>query len=48
MFHYTGTPNKLTTGRDVPTEVAERLKRSGLKTRLRGDGVLATKAGARQ
>lgn len=47
MFHYTGTPNKLTTGRDVPTEVAERLKRSGLKTRLHGDGVLAAKAGAR-
>ena len=47
MFHYTGTPNKLTTGRDVPNEVAERLKRSGLKTRLHGDGVLATKAGGR-
>ncbi len=43
MFHYTGTPNKLTTGRDVPNEVATRLKRSGLKTRLHGDGVLATK-----
>lgn len=43
MFHYTGTPNKLTTGRDVPNEVASRLKRSGLKTRLHGDGVLATK-----
>lgn len=47
MFHYTGTPNKLTTGRDVPNEVATRLKRSGLKTRLSGDGVLAIKAGAR-
>lgn len=45
MFHYTGAPNKLTTGRDVPTEVATRLKRSGLKTRLHGDGVLASKAG---
>ena len=45
MFHYTGTPNKLTTGRDVPNEVATRLKRSGLKTRLHGDGVLATKGG---
>lgn len=44
MFHYTGTPNKLTTGRDVPNEVATRLKRSGFKTRLHGDGVLATKA----
>ncbi|MBM0107161.1 SAM-dependent methyltransferase [Steroidobacter sp. S1-65] len=47
MFHYTGTPNKLTTGRDVPTEVAERLKRSGLRTRLHGDGVLASKASGR-
>lgn len=45
MFHYTGTPNKLTTGRDVPSEVAARLKRSGLKTRFHGDGVLASKGG---
>lgn len=45
MFHYTGAPNKLTTGRDVPNEVAARLKRSGLKTKLHGDGVLASKAG---
>ncbi|HEY0686750.1 MAG TPA: MnmC family methyltransferase [Steroidobacter sp.] len=47
MFHYTGSPNKLTTGRDVPTEVASRLKHSGFKTKLHGDGVLATKANAR-
>lgn len=45
MFHYTGTPNKLTTGRDVPNEVAARLKRSGLKARPHGDGVLASKGG---
>jgi len=45
MFHYTGAPNKLTTGRDVPNEVATRLKHSGLKTRLHGDGVLASKGG---
>lgn len=44
MFHYTGTPNKLTTGRDVPNEVATRLKRSGFKVKLHGDGVLATRA----
>jgi uncharacterized protein len=43
MFHYTGTPNKLTTGRDVPNEVATRLKRSGFKVRLHGDGVLASR-----
>jgi predicted methyltransferase len=43
LFHYTGTPNKLTSGRDVPAEVAARLRRAGLTTELRGDGVLATK-----
>ncbi len=43
LFHYTGTPNKLTTGRDVPNEVATRLKRAGFATELRGDGVLAVK-----
>lgn len=43
LFHYTGTPNRLTTGRDVPNEVAVRLKRSGFSTQLIGDGVLATK-----
>jgi predicted methyltransferase len=43
LFHYTGTPNKLTTGRDVPNEVARRLRRAGFATELSGDGVLATK-----
>ncbi len=27
LFHYTGAPNKLTSGRDVPREVAKRLER---------------------
>src|ERR1700736_5993284 len=27
LFHYTGSPNKLTSGRDVPEEVANRLRR---------------------
>ena len=43
LFHYTGTPNKLTSGRDVSVEVAARLRRAELVTELRGDGVLATK-----
>jgi predicted methyltransferase len=43
LFHYTGTPNKLTTGRDVPGEVAKRLQRAGFATELRGDGVLAVR-----
>ncbi|MEO8224011.1 MAG: SAM-dependent methyltransferase, partial [Gammaproteobacteria bacterium] len=43
LFHYTGTPNRLTSGRDVPHEVAKRLRHSGLVTELIGDGVLAVK-----
>lgn len=43
LFHYTGTPNKLTSGRDVPNEVAKRLQRAGFNTQLSGDGVLAVK-----
>ena len=43
LFHYTGTPNKLTSGRDVPSEVARRLQRAGFVTERNGDGVLATK-----
>lgn len=41
MFHYTGTPNRLTSRRDVPSEVATRLQRAGFTTTLEGDGVLA-------
>ena len=43
LFHYTGTPNKLTSGRDVPSEVANRLRIAGFSTELRGDGVLAVR-----
>ncbi len=43
LFHYTGTPNRLTSGRDVPQEVARRLQAAGFDTSLVGDGVLATK-----
>jgi predicted methyltransferase len=43
LFHYTGTPNKLTSGRDVPNEVAKRLRHAGFVTELNGDGVLGTK-----
>ncbi|MGO4259394.1 class I SAM-dependent methyltransferase [Lysobacter sp. TAB13] len=41
MFHYTGSPNKLTSGRDVPREVAKRLEKAGFKAQLALDGVLA-------
>jgi uncharacterized protein len=43
MFHYTGTPNTLTSGRDVPREVAKRLDKAGFKAELALDGVLALK-----
>lgn len=45
LFHYTGTPNRLTSGRDVPQEVAGRLRLAGFRTRLEGDGVLAVRQG---
>jgi predicted methyltransferase len=44
LFHYTGTPNKLTSGRDVPNEVRKRLEKAGFSARLEGDGVLARRA----
>jgi len=43
LFHYTGTPNKLTSGRDVPNEVSKRLRLAGFAAELNGDGVLAVK-----
>lgn len=47
LFHYTGSPNKLTSGRDVPGEVADRLRNAGFAVRIQGDGVLATKEARR-
>ena len=43
LFHYTGTPNKLTSGRDVPAEVAKRLQRAGFTTTFNGDGVMGVR-----
>jgi hypothetical protein len=43
LFHYTGNPNRLTTGRDVPNEVAKRLRHAGFAPELKGDGLLAVK-----
>jgi uncharacterized protein len=48
LFHYVGTPNKLTSGRDVPREVATRLSQAGFKTQFEGDGVIAIKGGRRR
>lgn len=45
LFHYTGTPNKLTSGRDVPAEVTRRLQKSGFRVSAAGsDGLLAVKS----
>ncbi len=41
LFHYTGSPNKLTSGRDVPGEVAKRLAAAGFRAERALDGVLA-------
>ena len=43
LFHYTGSPNKLSSGRDLAHEVSRRLGRAGFTARLEGDGVLATR-----
>ena len=44
LFHYTGTPNKITSGRDVPREVKRRLEKAGFQAVVKGDGVLARRA----
>ncbi|MCM2336615.1 MAG: hypothetical protein NDI66_07520, partial [Pseudomonas sp.] len=43
LFHYTGSPNRLTSGRDVPREVLKRLEKAGFRAQLALDGVLATR-----
>jgi uncharacterized protein len=48
LFHYTGAPNKLGGGRDVPGEVAVRLRSAGFSVEKNGDGLLAVKRGSPQ
>ena len=43
MFHYTGTPNALAVGRDLPREVAARLRRAGFDVRPALDGLVAVR-----
>jgi uncharacterized protein len=45
LFHYTGMPNKLGSGRHVPNEVASRLRHAGFTAQYNGDGILAVKLG---
>lgn len=43
LFHYTGTPNRLSSQRNVPLEVSRRLRQAGFATELNGDGVLGVR-----
>jgi predicted methyltransferase len=43
LFHYTGAPNKLSSGRDLADEVRHRLRIAGFSSRVVGDGILAHK-----
>jgi predicted methyltransferase len=43
LFHYTGSPNKASSGRDLGNEVAQRLRHAGFVVEKNGDGVLAVK-----
>jgi uncharacterized protein len=46
LFHYTGTPNAKTSGRDVPGEVMKRLACAGFRVERALDGVFAVKGKA--
>jgi uncharacterized protein len=43
MFHYTGTPNAIASGRDLCREVAARLRRAGFDPRPALDGLIAVR-----
>ena len=43
LFHYTGSPNKMSRGRDLANEVTNRLQNAGFTVEKNGDGVLAVK-----
>lgn len=43
LFHYTGSPNKISRGRDLASEVIKRLQIAGFTASKVGDGVLASK-----
>ena len=43
LFHDTDTPNRLTSGRDVPREVTKRLEKAGFRAEPALDGVLGVR-----
>jgi predicted methyltransferase len=48
LFHYTGSPNAKTSGRDVPGEVIKRLEKAGFRAERKLDGVFAVRASPRR
>jgi uncharacterized protein len=48
LFHYTGSPNKVSSGRDLGREVTQRLVMAGFESQRQGDGILASKQRARR
>jgi uncharacterized protein len=44
LFHYTGAPNKHSSGRDLAQEVVNRLRQAGFNAEKSGDGILAQKS----
>ncbi len=43
LYHYTGTPNRRASGRELAAEVAVRLRRAGFSAEPAADGVLAVR-----
>jgi hypothetical protein len=41
LFHYTGSPNKVSRGRNMQKEVKRRLAKAGLEAEIIGDGLVA-------
>ena len=48
LYHYVGTPNAKTSGRDVPGEVIKRLEKAGFRAERKIDGVFAVRAAPRR
>jgi uncharacterized protein len=44
MFHYTGSPNKISRGRELANEVSKRLKIAGFDPHPIGDGILGIRS----
>jgi predicted methyltransferase len=44
LFHYTGTPNKVSRGRNLGKEVQKRLAKAGFESEIVGDGLIARRS----